>query len=259
VAQTLKAQPVVPDVEAVLSTARWPDRIRELAAECRAGDGQNGERALGELWILVNLALQKFARDCSRRIHGMDPEDIRDIASDKSLELLGSLATGLWDPVASTPAGICAFLASVARHGVVDRLRADRREVPVPEFDESLLPHWETPLQENQPASVLDSAEHARAIVQCARSLTPRARRVWYLRVIHDLSSADIASHPAVASRPAAVDVMLLRSRKIMKACMAGKGFSPGALPTGTFSMLWELIASDSASTPPARPEVSPK
>ena len=255
----MKAQPVATAVDAASSSARWPERIKELAAEWRASDGQNRERALGELWILVNLALQKYARDCARRIHDMDPEDIRDIASDKSLGLFRSLGTGLWDPMGSSPAAICAFLASVARHGVVDRLRVDRREVKMPEFRKSLLPHWETPVLENQPASAVDSAEHARAIVQCARSLTPRARRVWYLRVIHDLSSVDIAAHPAVASRPAAVDVMLLRCRKTMRTCMTGKGFKLGALPVGTFSMLWELIASVPDHPPSARPEGSAK
>jgi len=46
-----------------------------------------------------------------------------------------------------------------------------------------------------------------------------------------------------VASKPSAVDAMLLRSRRFMRGCMLGKGFDPGALPVGTFTMLWEFIA----------------
>ena len=231
-------------VTRVQPPARWPQRIIDLAIEWRsAAERADRDRPLGELWLLVNVALQRYARAAALRFGLLDPEDIRDIAADKALELLGRLGTRVWDPAASTPAEISAFLASVARHGVVDRLRARRREIRL---------SWDRPVPGLSsargsvafaPSTDSESAEHARAIIECARCLTARARQAWFLRVFYDLSSVDIAGHPEVASKPSAVDAMLLRSRRFMRGCMLGKGFDPGALPVGTFTMLWEFIA----------------
>ena len=231
----------VPDL-----SARWPERIVELTAAWRsARDDQERDRALGELWTIVNLALQRYARAFARRFGVLDREELRDIAADKALDLLGRLDSPSWHSAASTPGEICAFLAGVARHGVVDRLRARGREL-----------RWsndrrhEAPCQTDEAGidaagpitSTADSAEHARAIAECAMNLTFRARRVWFLRVFHDLPSADIARHPDVASTPAAVDAMLMRCRKNMRACITTRGFDPSRIPPGTFARLWEML-----------------
>ncbi|MGH9868523.1 MAG: sigma-70 family RNA polymerase sigma factor [Candidatus Polarisedimenticolia bacterium] len=215
----------------------WPERIVELAASWRAApDGAEGERRLGDLWMLINLTLQRYARSAARRFGALDPEDIRDIAADKGLELLRRLASHQWDPGASTAAELCAFLAGVARHGVIDRLRALEREIRF---------RSDPPEPSGLESPDLGPAEHARAILDCARCLSQRARHAWFLRVFYDLPSADIARHPEVSSTSAGVDAMLRRCRQLMRACMARKGFDPGVIPAGTFTLLWELLAGE--------------
>jgi len=223
--------------------ARWPQRILDLASAWRSARGADErERLFGELWTIVNLVLQRYARGAMHRFGQLDAEDLRDIAADKSLELLGRLETGSWDPGASGPEEIAAFFAGVARHGVVDLLRSRSRELRSALAGAAREPGPAEP--RGWPRS--DSVDHARAIIACARALTRKARRAWLLRVFYDFTSVDIARHPDVDSTPAAVDAMLLRCRKVMRRCMLDKGLDPGTLPTGTFSMLWEMVAAES-------------
>jgi hypothetical protein len=81
------------------------------------------------------------------------------------------------------------------------------------------------------------------AIVDCADGLTVRARRAWYLRILYEIGSAEIARDPAVATTPAGVDAMLARCREQMRSCLAGKGFVAGPFPPGTFARLWEMTS----------------
>lgn len=225
--------------------ARWAARILQLAAGWRSSrDGETRNQILGDLWTLLQLGLQKYVRAFSRRYGALGVEDVRDIAADKALDLLGRLDRQSWDPSASSPAQLCAFLASVARNGVVDLLRTRIREVPAgvpaesaPDEGEAHTVHLAT-----LPA---EPAEHARAIAECWRLLTPRARLVWFLRIFYELSSAQIARHLEVTSTPAAVDTMLLRCRSHMRECMMAKGFEPHRMPTGTFTTLWETMVKD--------------
>jgi len=46
------------------------------------------ERAISELWTLVNLALQRYVRATGRRAGRLDQEDVRDIAAEKALDFL---------------------------------------------------------------------------------------------------------------------------------------------------------------------------
>ncbi|MGH9869338.1 MAG: RNA polymerase sigma factor [Candidatus Polarisedimenticolia bacterium] len=221
---------------------RWPERIPELARDWSClHDSAHRERALAELWTLINIALQKYALVCALRLGPLDPEDIRDLAADKALDILSRIESRSWDPAGSTPAEICGFLAGVARHGVIDKLRARSRELRWlrdPAGPAAVPPAC-------READAEGSAEHAEAILECSRRLTPKARQVWFLRVFYDLPSSEIARHPDVTSTPAAVDATLLRCRKLMRACMQVRGFDPGRIPTGTFTMLWEVLVKE--------------
>lgn len=221
-----------------------------LAETWRSTQGEERERILGEIWTLIILGLEKYMRAFSRRYGAQDRDEIRDIARDKALDLLVRLDRQAWDTKASTPAQLCAFLASVARNGIVDHWRTRNREVQVSESPRS----GDDPIEQaGALLPVFDgvpvyAGEQAQAIAECSRRLSPRARWVWFLRVFYELSSVDIARHPEVAGTPAGVDTMLLRCRSQMRDCMTSKGFDPGRIPVGAFTLLWEMLAHERSS-----------
>src|SRR5580765_2703983 len=112
---TTLSEPAPPDDD---PDARWPRQILRLAAEIRSSVGADRPRILGELWGLFSVALQRYARHHARRLGRLDPEAIRDIASDKASDLVARIDQEGWDPAASTPASVRAFLGTVARNGV---------------------------------------------------------------------------------------------------------------------------------------------
>ena len=162
------------------------------------------------------------------------------MVADKAMDLIGRIESGSWDPVISSASELGSFLAGVAHHGVIDLLRARKRQV---RSLHGLGREWVgRDSTQSQPPATWESEEQADAILECCRQLTPKARMAWFLRVFHEFSSADIARHPEVASTSIAVDAMLLRCRRLMSACMKSKGFDPARLPSGTFTRLWEML-----------------
>ena len=228
--------------------ALWPDRIRVLArAWSEESSAQARESAQAELWTLVNLVLQRYARTHAARLGKISREDIRDIAADKTLELLQRLDARTWAPWADSAAEVCSFLAVVARNGVVDLLRERRREVPhavrwESADDADLMDLTPLPSTFRTCAVPGEGAEYAKAILECLSRLAFKARLVWFLRAFYDLSSAQVAHHPGVASKPAAVDTMVRRVRVRLRTCLEAKGHDPERFPTGTFTALWDVI-----------------
>jgi RNA polymerase sigma factor (sigma-70 family) len=221
---------------------KWPARIRELALDLRSErDPRRRERALSELWTLVNLALQRYVRASARRIGRLDHEDVRDIAAEKALDFLRRLDDPQWDASAYSPAQVCTFLRSMARNGLVDRTRQRKKEVSWTDELEDDMQAMAFISSKDTSASV-DGDEYARAMVACLSSLTVRARLVWFLRVFYELQSVAIARHARVRSTPAAVDTMLMRCRDRLRECMAGRGLDPSRMPPGTFTALWEIV-----------------
>ena len=210
----------------------------------RSRDGASG--IVAEIWVLLNLALQKYARKHAYRAGQLSADDISEIASEKAADLLRRLDSKNWDPAGLSSAQLCGLLSAIARNGVVDLRRVRRREVSTPvDFDVPLSSRaWGGHAGvEESPESGVDGAAYAQAIVECAAGLSVRARRAWYLRVLYEIGSADIARDPAVATTPAGVDAMLARCREQMRSCLAGKGFAAGPLPPGTFVRLWEMMS----------------
>ena len=225
--------------------ASWPDRLREVGSTWWSGvSRKEADRALGEIWVLLNLALGRYVRQYARRVRRLSPDDVLDIAAEKASELLRRLDSRDWNPSALSSAQLCGFLAAIARNGVVDFHRVRLREVSTADgFD---VPYSRRAWgghegSEESPASGVDSATYARAIADCAAGLTVRARRAWSLRVFYEIGSAEIARDPVVATSPAGVDAMLARCRDQMRSCLARKGLTIGALPPGTFVRLWNM------------------
>ena len=227
----------------------WAERLRDLALEWRASPREaRSEAPLAELWTLLNLALQRYARGHARRLEPWDREDVVDIVSDKALDLLHRLEDRRWDPSGWNSAQVASFLHSVARNGVVDLARRRGHEVTSADTEiPAEAPRDRRPSEPGAEESV-DGGRCARAIVECVRALTPRARLAWILRVFHDMSSEQIGRHPEVLASAGGVDLILNRSRRSLRKCMRSRGFDPETMPAGTFAALWELIDTARAS-----------
>jgi DNA-directed RNA polymerase specialized sigma24 family protein len=196
---------------------------------------------------VLNLALHRQVRTQARRFGSLSSEDVVDIAADKAVELLDQMEQRRWDPATESDERMAAFLAIVARNGVVDRLRRLNREqaqTAVPAARGGRPPEDPGDLV----GAAIDGGRYARALVDCARALTARARQAWVLRVFAGMTSEQIARHPEVHTSVGGVDLMLHRCRNRLRRCLASKGFEPGRMPAGTFVALWDLVESDRRS-----------
>lgn len=219
--------PVPPRVE-------WPDGIRRWAIEVgSARDAAGAAHARAELWVLLHAALTLCVRVRARRAGSVPPEDAHDLVAQKTLELMTQIDSGAWDPGASEAEKIRSFVFSVAGHGVVDLTRARRWE---PEM-ETQAP-FVVPSQE----SWVDSAIYAGAIRECLSRLTPRARAIWYMRVLLEMPSREVARHPQVRMTRGGVDVTLFRARAAVRSCLRARSLDWNRVPEGTFAQLWDLL-----------------
>lgn len=233
---------------AVGAYPQWPVRIIELARAWK-GAGSAGARQtlLGELWLLLNGALLRFLEPAAAgRPFFVDPEVRRDIASEKALGLVRKLESGEWDPGASPPGQLFAFLGVVARNGLADyertsaaeRRRAERIERDADEPDRWMHPHPEEP----SPETAAWRERFAGGLLECLRALTPRLQVIWFLKVFYELGSRDVGRHPELNMKPGAVDVAWGRCRRQVQACLEARGFSTRVLPVGTFTTLWQVF-----------------
>jgi DNA-directed RNA polymerase specialized sigma24 family protein len=227
--------------------ALWPGRIRTLVRELR--ERPDHEARVAELWRILNLALQRYARVQARRLGRMDSDGAADLAADKALDLMSRIERREWDPAVASDAQVCAFLETVAHHGVIDVLRRRRREAVV---DGSVLAAepddgaWTPGTSEGITAeTMVDGQRYARALLACAAKLTARARRAWVMRVFGGLEVARIARHPEVTTSLGGAHLMLNRARRLIRRCMEAKGFEIRSMPPGTFTALWDLIKSE--------------
>ena len=225
--------------------ALWPDRIIRLG-QALEGTGAPARPALvGELWAIVHVVLLRYARGHARRMGRVTQEDLLDVVSEKASDLIARLDSRQWDPGVMTPASLRSFLSTTARNGVVDALRAGRREVLV---GDDLEPRGGRGVESATQDVAIGVEVFVRALLGCLDALSARARRAWFLRVFYEFSSAEIARHPDVASSPGGVDAMLLRCREHVRSCMERKGLGFRDLPPGTFVRLWELTERDRAA-----------
>lgn len=206
----------------------WPERVALAARRFREGDA--GARSA--LWTLLGLVLRVQSRSWSRRLGRVAEADLEDVASQKALELMRRVEDGRLDLASMMPARVHGLLSATARNGVVDLLRREnvRELVVVPQATQA------------GPDDALARREFAESIVSCLGSLTSRARTAWYLRAFWEWPSERIARHPAIASTPNAVEVMVHRARASIRTCLARRGLDPAAMPPGTFVAVFESI-----------------
>lgn len=225
-------------------SALWPVHLRSLAIAltCAASQRERDERISG-LWPLLYGSLSRFARLHASRYGSIGPDLIHDIASEKAIDLLSRLDQGTWDPGRWSPAQLAGLLSRMARNGVVDHIRSVSRLRDLDAL-QSL---------EGRSAQVpSETADHglerrlfAAALRDCAGTLQRRARAVWLLRVFLELPSAQIARHPGVRMSAPAVDMMLMRCRRLIGRCMRRKGFESKDIPPGAFAVVWKAFGLD--------------
>jgi DNA-directed RNA polymerase specialized sigma24 family protein len=222
----------------------WPERLRSLAVGLtRPASPEERERRISELWPLLYGSLSRFVRLHASRYGSIDPDLTHDIASEKAIDLLSRIDKRTWNPGRWSPGQLAGLLSRIARNGVVDHVRSRLRV-----RDVDPLPC----LERRAARAPVETAEHglerrlfAVALRDCAGTLQRRARAVWLLRVFLELPSAEIARHPGVRMRAPAVDMMLMRCRRIIRRCMRRKGFEPGDMPPGAFPVLWKAFGFD--------------
>lgn len=216
----------------------WP---LELASACKAlrdaaAGGRDGARA--RFWQVLHASLFAAARAQARRVPAASAEDLEDLASAKSLELLARAENGAWDPSGRPPHEIAGFVARVARNGLVDLARRRGHEVP-PRNDEDA---WDAPLEDASPGpdETIAAREFVAALQGCVAGLSPRSRQVWFRRAFHGVASRDLAALTGL--RADHVDVIVSRARVALRACMETKGFCSEDVRPGAFAALWPEV-----------------
>lgn len=234
---------------------RWAARLAALCVELRGAAGESARNAeWEEAWVLLNAGLCRYLRVHASRVGPIPPEDVQDLAAEKSLELLGRAVSGTWDTAGRSPAELAGYLSTVARNEVLDwRGRADRF-VPLPDGP----PGGGDPAEEGHDAHRLagtaaadpgdspdlgvERREFASALLECAEKLESRSRRVWFFRTFYDMRSREIAAHPSMGIKTAHVDVVFSRSRQWISKCMHQKGHTLDSIPQGVFFDLWQAF-----------------
>jgi DNA-directed RNA polymerase specialized sigma24 family protein len=216
-------------------SARWPEKVVGLCHELSSATTEpERRRIVSEIWLLVNAALCKYVRFNSRA-YALDPEDVRDIASEKSLAFIHQLLDPARGFDASEPARVCAYFSTLARNGLVDHIRRLERQrnagdgaghihvVPDPEM-------------------TISTDEFTEALKQAILGLSSKPRTIWFFRVMLEMSSNEIGRHPVVQMRATAVDMALSRARLSIRRAMKKRGFSPHEIPPGTLATLWDTL-----------------
>jgi RNA polymerase sigma factor (sigma-70 family) len=224
----------------------WPQKLRKLHADLISNpDAADAGSIRGELWVILNAAMRRYLRLHARRMTRLGRADLEDLASEKSLDLLRGLASGVWGLVGRTDDEIAGYLWQAARNGIIDFLRRPesrrRAEGMDPERAREAAVRGSA-VEAAPPDAQAETRGFINALTDCAGRLEPRSRRIWLFRVFHGLSTREISVHPEVALAPGGVDMLLHRTRRRIRECMERKGHRVHELPAGTFAALWMTL-----------------
>jgi DNA-directed RNA polymerase specialized sigma24 family protein len=164
---------------------------------CRAlgssHDQSDAESLRREIWQILRFVLARYLRYHASRLGQVSPDDIEDIVSQKALELAGNIDMSIGRLRDLDAAEIPGFLSTVARNGLVDTLKANRRWAQSPDDGDTEPDRWsERPRPPAESPDVrVEGNEFASALRKCAEALAPRARLVWFFRVFYDMPPAE--------------------------------------------------------------------
>jgi RNA polymerase sigma factor (sigma-70 family) len=234
--------------ETVQGGPHWPCLLKKhCCAFLSEGSPKERERALELAWLLLNSSISRYIR-MHEASHGrISREDVEDLASEKSFDLIRRMELGEWDIRDRASAEIAACLSAVGRNALLDRLREANRRHRSVDPDGASVESGDAGMKCQsgdgaQPDLAIEQKEFAGALAGCAAALPERSRLVWFLRVFCGLSSKEIALHPDIRLQPGHVDVVLHRTREIMRTCMKKKGFDSHSIPAGSFVEIWKAI-----------------
>lgn len=222
------------------AAGRWASRLADLGRTVAGTDVPDGT-AVCDLWQILTTALAQYLAFHSRRYGRIRNDDRLDIVSQKALEILRSIENGKWKPYERSDSEIRGYLASVARNGLLDQLRRDRRHEALENTDATIA-DLDTTGRTESTANAVGRREFVTAAVECVGKLAPRSRNAWMLRVFADMPSREIAVHPNIDCRPAHVDVILQRARAALRECLTAAGVDHRHLVPGTFAALWRNL-----------------
>jgi RNA polymerase sigma factor (sigma-70 family) len=224
----------------------WIHRLHELLLCLPDADERERSRVLDEAWPLMHAGLLRQARFQAPKLGRIDRDSLVDLVSEKVLDLLRRIVSGDWDISRHSAPELGSFLSMTAKNAMIDHLRREGRLVH-PDADEE-GPGWDTARHQPAPkvAAHLEPAgiraerkEFASHLVDCVDELADRSRTIWFLRVMLEMNSKEIADHPEVDTTPGNVDVILQRTRNAVRDCMTRKGHKPDQMPAGTFTEIW--------------------
>ncbi|MFQ5599156.1 MAG: sigma-70 family RNA polymerase sigma factor [Candidatus Krumholzibacteriia bacterium] len=218
--------------------AAWPASLAALARTFQGSFG-TGTDAEAAFWLLLRHVLHSRLCAERRRTGWIPDEDVADLCSEKSLNLVRRIDEGKWDPASSRPAELASYLTVVARNALIDHLR---RVAHNEEMATQGRPPQRTPVHLEAPDLPVQRRRFVEQLVACVRALKPLQQRIWFFRVMLDMPSRLIASHPEVNLKAAHVDVIQQRCRKSVSACMRARGFDAHEMPPGTFTELWKMF-----------------
>jgi len=220
----------------------------------KSGTDHARESARAEAWLLISSAIARYLRFHARRLGKFTREDLEDLASQKSLDLLRRIERGKWRMSGRESSDISGFLSKVARNGLLDLLHQAERRYRQPasklgpasgdskEMDGGAYIEETTASMTDPPDTLVDGREFAAALRGCAEQLNARSLTIWILRVFAEMSSRQIAAHPEVSLKVGHVDVVFQRTRKAIGTCMRGKGYEPQDIPPCAFVELWRAF-----------------
>jgi RNA polymerase sigma-70 factor (ECF subfamily) len=179
------------------------DRFHELLLDALQGEPS----ALGEVYRLIYPRVLRYIR-------ALEPRDAEDVASDAWLDLARALPRFRGDE-----ADLRALAFTIARRRVLDLRRRRARQRTNPVSDERLA---EIGGIGDSEADALEAIERGWAIDLIARSLPAEQAEIVLLRVLGDLSVADVAR--IVGRRPGTVRVIQHRALRRLARVLEREG-----------------------------------
>src|SRR5688572_15818437 len=149
----------------------WPEKILHLCHELPASKSMmERNRLLGDLWVLANVAISRYVRHHAQS-STVDPEDIKDIASEKALAFLSHASEPNWTNGHTHPGQVCSYFSTLAHNGLMDHFRHRRRWV-----EPSVVDHARevTGQVSAQPETQLARRQLADALRECTTELMPK-------------------------------------------------------------------------------------
>lgn len=229
--------------------SQWPNRLKHMAMQLQpesdtavSTESNSDSTSLhAEVWLLLHQAIRNSLQTQAPYQGRVSAEDLKDLASQKSIELLLRIVEGTWDLRDRSAEEIRGFISMAARNSIIDLLRRFGRLVSLEgesgtgesrDFRDTRTP---------SPEEVIRGGEFARALSGCLATLPERSQAIWFFRVFYELSSEEIAGHPTIRLRASHVDLLLQRTRQAISKCMEQRGHRSKNIPAGTFTQLWKL------------------